>query len=131
MNTISGNVLINEDSFIYCLYKKDLFRIDLLSELIIEITEMTHSYVNGTINDKEVLNNLEHLFFIYSKTNDALIAHFHENDLFRIKELDENFLTYLARLRFVFKMLLKKDYNGILEYEDEFGRILPPARRGL
>ena len=124
MNVIIKNVKGLENTFMYELHENSIFNKELLMGLIFEIIDLVRKAQEGNLSDKSLLNSFKDLFRIYEITSSYLKCHYKPNDVYHIKDLPEDYVEYVNRLVFVMKMLLARDYDAIVKYEDEIGSLI-------
>ena len=123
MKAINSNLSLAENSFIIQLYEYSLFDVKLLEELIFDIVRLVEKS-GKELPDAEIINHMQGLYFIHYKCMKYIISHYDPKDLFRIKNLSEDYRIYLSRFTFSLEMLLKKDYKRLHEYYDDLGKLV-------
>ena len=125
MNVITKNARTSEEiCFLYELHEHAIFDKELLMELIFEIIDQVKKAQEGKLSDKRILHLFKDLFHIYEFTSLYLRCHFVPNDMRVIKDLPKDYVDYMQRLSFVMKMLLARDYDAIVRYQDEIGFLI-------
>lgn len=108
----------NENSFIHqlCYYKN--IEIKAFCKLTKEtVTDL----LNNNLTAKERLNVLKYLFFVYSRGEVAIRSHFDPNDLFIIKNWNEDFLFLFERVEIIIESILNDNISNLANFIDEFG----------
>ncbi len=118
---IFKNFEVNNNSFIGQLDKFSDFDIKLFNLLIYDIYLFAKNEPKASISNDFLLK----VFRIYNHVFTCIFAHFNNNDLFVIKNWNNDYNIYLERFGFIIECLLKKDSQSIEEYEDELGSLLP------
>ena len=122
MEVIESNYNALENSFIGELHENSLFNLTLYDELLNGIIKIIENH--DKLNDKDNVQITFQLFEIYSYTLKSFIWHHKKDDLFEIKNYEDMFDdNYIERLEFIIKCFLKKDYQSIMDYEDEIGEL--------
>lgn len=93
---LDDNFEVKNNSFLYFLRDKSLFKRDALRELCESIRNLA---------EEEVLisQNAQKINFVYAEVLKCMLYHFDPNDRFRIDNLPENYNKQLAQLeKFVY-----------------------------
>ena len=110
-----------ENTFINKLKYEKYFDRQLLLELINGIIKQAFS----SVNQEQKKNDLCVIFNLYSYTTICLISHFNKNDLYLIKNYEEDILDYVDVFREIIKCFINDDKEGLSKYET------PPAAQSL
>ena len=108
------------NSFLYMLYKNQLFDFQLYNDLIIEIKNLIK---NNELDDNQTLNFVRKLFFIHSKLHECIVSHLNKNDLFFIKNWQDIILVLIQRLTFLIERVIDNDQNKLDNFIDELGEL--------
>ncbi len=107
-----------ENSFVHQLFYYNNIEIKSFNKLTKEtVTDL----LNNNLNDKDKLKVLKHLFFVYSRGKVAICSHFNPNDLFIIKNWNEEFIFLFERVEIIIEKILDDDIFYLVDYVDEFG----------
>lgn len=128
MNTIKDNANAIEGSFLYRLHEEEVFDIKLFNDMLKQIIQVSKD-AQDKLNADEILEIFQDLFEIYSYIEKSFSSHFNDMDLFSIKNfiednLNEWYIDYRQRLRFLLARILDRDYERVINYEDELGYLL-------
>ena len=127
MDTIEKHSHGFKNSFLYEL-EKGSFSIDLLMELVLAVALRVKEAQDRELSNEKILDLSSDLLTIYDRANSYIWDHFNPRDSYTITNLPVKFKDYLRRLSFVMQMFLEKDYDTIVECnEDDMGSWLPSS----
>lgn len=118
---IDDNYKGENESFMYYLHEKAIFKENLLMELIFEIID-----ISKELSLKDILKHrkyLTKLFKIYGDFTSHIISNFNKNDVYKIKNPSPELYIYISRLTFIFDKFIYLDYKAMEKYEDELGSL--------
>lgn len=130
MNEIDKNCECIEGAFLGELRKNNVFDTFLFDKLIFEILNLiksSSSITNELDKIRFILECQKKIFFIYARVSILIVAHFDKENLFKIKRESLNstiYYDYIDRLEFVINCFMANDYNRILDYEDDLGKLV-------
>jgi len=114
MSIIKDNAVGLENTFIYFLHEKSIFKEKLFKKLLISIVELG-------INKEYSLETITDLFDIYRLVALYFGCHHNKADYFEIKNYKEiDYLDSLDNLEACIFSYLKEDFEKLKEYEIEF-----------
>jgi hypothetical protein len=114
MEEIDKCYMNESDSFINDLYYNSFFDYDKFQSLCFEIISRTKKCEF----DIEIFKKL---MFINHKLNQIIISHFDQNDLFEIKNSNNNIRILLERFVFLLDSYIDMDFERIKNFEDDLG----------
>lgn len=122
MKHIEINYKKEEPSYIYKLWREDVFDIDLFNEFLNEFINLVKEC--KTLSELEFKTYVFKLFSIYKDHALLFNSHHDQRDLYIIKNYELDYYEYLERFGFVFQKFLLSDYSSLLSYEDDIGKLI-------
>jgi len=117
----------NAECFIEQLYEKNIFDTRLLKELFNDLVKIIKPHPKRrTINELENLLIFQwQLFEIFRIMLYTLEGHHNPMCIDKIENLDPDYHIYVLRFEFLVKCFVFKDYQALLDYEDDLGKLIP------
>lgn len=120
MTELQSNIELTETCFLVILHETNFFDVKAMEVLISDVGSLVFNEKVEPTNKVEIHS----VFRIFGFVSDFIIAHHNPLDLYKIENFDQGFMVYFDRFKFTIEMVLSENKEGILNYEDDFGKII-------